>query len=152
MRIASRRRGRRGVRRRTLCTAEYGVTLPRGTASQAPGLKDMIIRGGENIYPREVEQILFAREDVADVAVVGIPDEKWGEQIAAFVRLTPGYAPTEGELSAYCRERLAPHKTPLYWTFVDEFPLTASGKVQKFILRERFASEGVADRGAEGAG
>jgi acyl-CoA synthetase (AMP-forming)/AMP-acid ligase II len=109
-------------------------------------LKDVIIRGGENVYPREIEQVLFAREDVADVAVVGVPDETWGEQIAAFVRPTPGHTPSEEELSAYCRERLAPHKTPRHWTFVEEFPLTASGKVQKFVLRERFASEGADQR------
>jgi fatty-acyl-CoA synthase len=105
-------------------------------------LKDMIIRGGENVYPTEIEQVLFAREDVADVAVVGVPDETWGEQIAAFVRPTAGHTPSEEELFAYCRERLAPHKTPRHWAFVEEFPLTASGKVQKFVLRERFASEG----------
>ena len=109
-------------------------------------LKDLIIRGGENVYPREIEQVLFAREDVADVAVVGVPDETWGEQIAAFVRPTAGHTPSEEELFAYCRERLAPHKTPRHWTFVEEFPLTASGKVQKFVLRERFASEGADQR------
>jgi acyl-CoA synthetase (AMP-forming)/AMP-acid ligase II len=113
-------------------------------------LKDVIIRGGENIYPREIEQVLFAREDVADAAVVGVPDEEWGEQIAAFVRPAAGRAPNEEELFAYCRERLSPHKTPRLWAFVEEFPLTASGKVQKFVLRERFASEG-ADRSAGAA-
>lgn len=111
-------------------------------------LKDMIIRGGENVYPREIEQVLFAREDVADVAVVGVPDEEWGEQIAAFVRPAAGHAPSEQELFAYCRERLASHKTPRHWAFVDDFPLTASGKVQKFVLRERFVSERT-DRSAE---
>jgi fatty-acyl-CoA synthase len=101
-------------------------------------LKDMIIRGGENIYPREVEEILFTHPCVADVAVVGIPDDKWGEQVAAFVRRTDGTATTLVELSAYVRERLAGFKVPRAWIFVDTFPLTGSGKVQKFVLREQY--------------
>jgi fatty-acyl-CoA synthase len=112
-------------------------------------LKDMIIRGGENIYPREIEDVLFPHPDVADVAVVGIPDEKWGEQVAAFVRPAAGSTPTEAALFAYLREHLAPTKTPRYWRFVDEFPLTASGKVQKYVLRDRFLA-GAYDPPAEG--
>ena len=101
----------------------------------------MIIRGGENIYPREIEQVLFGHPAVADVAVLGVPDAKWGEQVAAFIRPAPGQTPDPDELSAYCREHLAPHKTPRYWTVLDEFPLTPSGKVQKFMLRERFLAQ-----------
>jgi fatty-acyl-CoA synthase len=101
-------------------------------------LKDMIIRGGENIYPREIEELLFADPAVADVAVVGVPDERWGEQVAAFVRPAPGQRPTEEELVRLCREHLSPQKTPKVWVFVEEFPLTASGKIQKYVLRERF--------------
>jgi fatty-acyl-CoA synthase len=103
-------------------------------------IKDMIIRGGENIYPREIEELLFEHPKVADVAVIGVRDERWGEAVAAFVRPAEGEAPTAEELFAYCREHLAPYKTPRYWEFVDAFPQTASGKVQKFILRERFAA------------
>ena len=101
-------------------------------------LKDMIIRGGENIYPREIEDVLFAHPNVAEIAVVGIPDDKWGEQVAAFVRLTGDEASTPAELSAYTREHLAAFKVPRTWVFVDAFPLTGSGKVQKFVLREQF--------------
>jgi fatty-acyl-CoA synthase len=101
-------------------------------------LKEMIIRGGENIYPREIEQLLFTHPAVADVAVVGVPDPKWGEQLAAFVRPAAGQSPTPDELFAFCREHLAPHKTPRYWEFVESFPLTPSGKIQKFVLRDRF--------------
>jgi fatty-acyl-CoA synthase len=101
-------------------------------------LKDMIIRGGENIYPREIEDVLFAHPGVAEVAVVGIPDDKWGEQVAAFVRLTGDEAPTAAELSVYVRERLAAYKVPRSWVFVDAFPLTGSGKVQKFVLRDQY--------------
>jgi len=104
-------------------------------------LKDMIIRGGENIYPREIEDLLFAHPKVAEVAVVGVADATWGEAVAAFVRSAPGEAPTADELFSYCREHLAPYKTPRYWEFVDALPVTASGKIQKFILRERFAAQ-----------
>jgi len=100
----------------------------------------MIIRGGENIYPREIEELLFGNPAVADVAVVGVPDEHWGEQVAAFVRPAPGHHPTEDELFRFCRDHLSPQKTPKVWVFVDEFPLTASGKVQKYVLRERLVN------------
>jgi fatty-acyl-CoA synthase len=102
-------------------------------------IKDMIIRGGENIYPREIEDALFAHPAVAEVAVIGLPDQTWGEVVAAFVRPVPGQpAPTPEELRAWCRERLAPYKTPMHWVFTDEFPTTPSGKIQKFKLRESF--------------
>jgi acyl-CoA synthetase (AMP-forming)/AMP-acid ligase II len=107
-------------------------------------VKDMIIRGGENIYPREIEDVLFAHPAVAEASVVGIPDPTWGEIVVAFVRPVPGQPqPSEAELRAHCREQLAPYKTPLHWVFVDEFPLTPSGKIQKFKLREEFAREQV---------
>ena len=102
-------------------------------------LQDMIIRGGENIYPREIEDVLFKHPAVAEAAVVGIPDEHWGEVVAAFIRVAPGAdQPTETELFALCRQHLAPHKTPAHWVFVDAFPLTGSGKIQKYLLREQF--------------
>jgi len=102
-------------------------------------IKDMIIRGAENIYPREIEDALFAHPAVAEVAVIGVPDETWGEVVAAFVRPVPGQpGPAPEELRAWCRERLAPYKTPLHWVFVDEFPTTPSGKIQKFKLRASF--------------
>ena len=102
-------------------------------------IKDMIIRGGENIYPREIEDVLFAHPAVAEAVVIGVPDETWGEVIAAFVRPVPGQpAPAPEELRAWCRERLAPYKTPRHWVFVEAFPMTPSGKIQKFKLRESF--------------
>jgi fatty-acyl-CoA synthase len=103
-------------------------------------LKEMIIRGGENIYPREIEQLLCTHPGVADVAVVGVPDSKWGEQVAAFVRPAAEHSPNSDELVAFCREHLAPHKTPRYWVFVEQFPMTPSGKIQKFRLREQFVT------------
>jgi fatty-acyl-CoA synthase len=101
-------------------------------------LKDMIIRGGENIYPREIEDVLFDHPDVAEVAVVGIPDDKWGEQVAAFIRPATNVPPTPTELAIYVREHLAAYKAPRTWIFVDSFPLTGSGKVRKFVLREQY--------------
>ena len=124
-----------------LHTGDLASMDERGYCRIAGRLKDMIIRGGENIYPREIEQVLFAHPTVADVAVLGVPDATWGEQVAAFVRPAAGQTPDPDDLFAYCRERLAPHKTPRYWTVLDEFPLTASGKVQKRVLRERFLAD-----------
>jgi acyl-CoA synthetase (AMP-forming)/AMP-acid ligase II len=106
----------------------------------------MIIRGGENIYPREIEQVLFEHEDVADVAVLGVPDATWGEQVAALIRPAAGCTPNPEALFAFCRERLAPHKAPRHWTILDAFPLTPSGKAQKFVLRERFHATGAAQQ------
>jgi fatty-acyl-CoA synthase len=98
----------------------------------------MIIRGGENIYPHEIEDLLATHPAVAAVAVVGLPDEVYGEQVGAFVRLRPEHNAESTELSTFCRRQLAPYKTPKVWEFVDELPLTPSGKVQKFLLRERW--------------
>ena len=120
-----------------LHTGDLASMDDRGYLRIGGRLKEMIIRGGENIYPREIEQVLFAHPGVLDVAVVGIPDPIWGEQVAAFIRRAPGATPGEDELAAYARAHLAPHKTPRVWAFVDEFPLTGSGKVQKFLLRNR---------------
>ena len=125
-----------------LHTGDLASMDERGYCQIGGRLKDMIIRGGENIYPREIEQVLFEHPTVADVAVVGVPDAKWGEQVAAFVRPAPGRTPDPAELFAYCREHLAPHKTPRYWTVLEEFPQTPSGKIQKFVLRERFVAQG----------
>ena len=102
--------------------------------------RDMIIRGGENLYPKEIEEVLFTHPKVADVAVVGLPDDTWGEIVGAFVRDVDRAAPaTDAELRAFVREHLAPQKTPAVWFHVEEFPLTPSGKVQKFLIRENWA-------------
>jgi fatty-acyl-CoA synthase len=96
--------------------------------------KDMIIRGGENIYPREVEEFLYTHPKVADVQVVGIPDAKLGEAVAAWIRLK---APaTEEEIREFCKGKIAHFKIPQYWRFVDAFPMTVTGKIQKFRMRE----------------
>ncbi|MBC3491750.1 fatty acid CoA ligase family protein [Pseudomonas taiwanensis] len=98
--------------------------------------KDMIIRGGENIYPRELEEFFFTHPAVADVQVIGVPCKKYGEEIVAWVRLHPGHMATEDELREWARARIAHFKVPRYFRFVDEFPMTVTGKVQKFRMRE----------------
>ncbi len=101
-------------------------------------LKDMIIRGGENIYPRELEELLYRHPSVGEVAVVGLPDDRWGEVVGAFVRAAPGQTVDKEALFAYCREQLSAQKTPSVWLAVDAFPLTGSGKIQKYLLREQW--------------
>jgi fatty-acyl-CoA synthase len=98
--------------------------------------KDMIIRGGENVYPREIEEFLYTHTDVADVAVIGVPDEKYGEEIMAWVQLREGSALSGDELREFCRGKIAHFKVPRYVEIVDEFPMTITGKVQKFKMRE----------------
>jgi fatty-acyl-CoA synthase len=98
--------------------------------------KDMIIRGGENIYPREIEEFLYTHPEVSDVQVYGVPDEKYGEKVAAAVKLRQGSELTADDVRDYCRENIAYYKAPEYVDFVEEYPMTASGKIQKYKLRE----------------
>jgi fatty-acyl-CoA synthase len=101
-------------------------------------LKDMIIRGGENVYPREIENALYEHPAISEVAVVGLPDKMMGEVIGAFIRLSAGETVSQRELFEYLRARLSPQKTPSQWFFVEEFPMTGSGKIQKFELRKKW--------------
>jgi fatty-acyl-CoA synthase len=110
----------------------------RGYCKVEGRLKDMIIRGGENIYPREIEELLFQHPSVGEAAVVGLPDERMGEEVGAFLRAAPGKSIDRNTLFDYLREHLSPQKTPRFWFQVDEFPLTGSGKIQKFALREQW--------------
>jgi fatty-acyl-CoA synthase len=107
-----------------------------GYANVVGRIKDMVIRGGENVYPREVEEFLYQHPAVSDVQVVGVPDERYGEELCAWVRLKEGQAVTGEELREWCKGRIATFKIPRYWRFVDEFPMTVTGKVQKFKMRE----------------
>ncbi|GAB1531208.1 MULTISPECIES: AMP-binding protein [Brevibacillus] len=100
-------------------------------------LKDMIIRGGENIYPREVEEFLYTHPKVLDVQIIGVPDVKYGEQVLACIRIKPHETLSEDEVRDYCEGKIAHYKIPRYIQFVDEYPMTASGKIQKFKLREQ---------------
>ena len=99
-------------------------------------IKDMLIRGGENIYPREIEEFLHTHPAVSDVQVIGVPDARYGEDVMAWIRLRDGARISPVELDAFCRGRIATYKIPRYWKFVDEFPMTVTGKVQKLRMRE----------------
>jgi fatty-acyl-CoA synthase len=104
-------------------------------------IKDMIIRGGENIYPREIEEFLYTHPDISDVQVVGVPSEKYGEEVMAWVKPREGANVDEQRLVEFCKGRIASYKIPRYWKFVDGFPMTVTGKVQKFKMRETAVEE-----------
>jgi fatty-acyl-CoA synthase len=104
-------------------------------------LKDMVIRGGENIYPREIEEFLYAHPKISDVQVFGVPDTKYGEELVAWVRLKEGESATPEELQEYCRGQIATVKIPRYWKLVDAFPMTVTGKVQKYLMRQQAIQE-----------
>jgi fatty-acyl-CoA synthase len=104
-------------------------------------VKDMIIRGGENVYPREIEEFLYGHPAIADVAVVGVPDHKYGEEICACIRLRNGAHPSAEEIREFCRGRIAHYKVPRYVRFLESFPQTVTGKIQKYVLREQLQRE-----------
>ncbi len=103
--------------------------------------KDMLIRGGENIYPREIEEFLYTNPKIEQAEVVGVPDPKFGEEVAAWIKLHEGQAASEAEIREFCKGKLAHFKIPTYIRFVDEFPMTVTGKVQKYLIRESMAEE-----------
>jgi fatty-acyl-CoA synthase len=108
--------------------------------------KDMVIRGGENVYPREIEEFLYTHPAIADVQVIGIPDERYGEELCAWVVLREGAELDEEAVREFCRGQIARYKVPRYVRFVDGFPLTVTGKVQKFRMRElEIAERGLAE-------
>jgi fatty-acyl-CoA synthase len=119
-----------------LHSGDLALETPDGYYRITGRIKDMIIRGGENVYPREIEEYLHTHPAILDVQVIGLPDERYGEEVCAWVRLRPGAALTEGQLKDFCRGRIAHYKVPRYVVFVDEYPTTVTGKVQKFRLRE----------------
>jgi fatty-acyl-CoA synthase len=104
-------------------------------------IKDMVIRGGENIYPREIEEFLYSHPDVSDVQVIGVPDVKFGEELMAWVKVRDGATLTEEALKDYCKGKIAHYKVPRYIRFTDEFPMTVTGKVQKYLMREQAVAE-----------
>jgi fatty-acyl-CoA synthase len=119
-----------------LHTGDVAMQTPDGYYRITGRIKDMIIRGGENIYPREIKEFLYTHPQIADVQVVGLPDECLVEEVCAWIRLKPGAALTEEDIKRFCRGRIAHYKIPRYVAFVEEFPTTVTGKVQKFRLRE----------------
>ncbi len=129
-----------------LHTGDLGTMDSRGFLKVTGRVKDMIIRGGENLFPAEIENVLLEHPAVAEVAVVGVPDEKWGEIAVCFFRASEGAKPTRDELIAHVRRDLAAPKTPSQWIPVSGFPLTASGKIQKFVLRDKYVAGEFPDR------
>ena len=124
-----------------LHTGDLGTVDENGYFKVTGRIKEMIIRGGENIYPREIEEFLRKNQKVRDVYVVGIPDKKYGEQVLAAVILKPGEKGSDDEFISFCQGKIARHKIPRYWEFVDSVPMTASGKVQKFKMVEEYAQK-----------
>ena len=103
--------------------------------------KDMVIRGGENVYPREIEEFLYRHPLIQDVQVVGVPDTKFGEELCAWIIAKPGQAVDEDSVRAFCKGQIAHYKVPRYMRFVTEFPMTVTGKIQKFRIREVMVEE-----------
>ena len=122
-------------------SGDLAVIDEQGYCNIVGRVKDMIIRGGENVYPREVEEFLYRHPAIFDVAVVGVPDAKYGEAVCACIRLRDGILVTEEEIREFCRGQIAHFKVPRYVRFVDSFPLTISGKVQKYLIREQLRAE-----------
>ncbi|MEP4783508.1 MAG: AMP-binding protein, partial [Erythrobacter sp.] len=123
-----------------LHTGDLGSMCARGYVKITGRVKEMIIRGGENLFPAEIEAAMIQHPAVAEVAIAGAPDEKWGEIVVCFMRMADGAErPDDAELRGFVRERQSPQKTPAHWVWMDEFPLTGSGKIQKFQLAEQFA-------------
>jgi fatty-acyl-CoA synthase len=126
---------------RWMHSGDLAVMREDGRVSIVGRLKHLIIRGGENIYPREIEEFLHTHPKISDVQVIGIPDKKYGEEVCAWIRLRPGHALTEDEIREFCRGQIATFKIPRYIRFVSEFPMTVTGKVQKFRMQELMQSE-----------
>jgi fatty-acyl-CoA synthase len=122
-------------------TGDLAVIDEHGYCNIVGRVKDMIIRGGENISPREIEEFLYRHPAVLDVAVVGVPDHKYGEAVCACIRLREGATATEDEIRDFCRGQIAHYKVPRYVRFVDSFPMTVTGKVQKYLIREHVRTE-----------
>ncbi|MDQ6773030.1 MAG: AMP-binding protein [Candidatus Dormibacteraeota bacterium] len=126
---------------RWMHTGDLAVMDEDGYVKIVGRIKDMVIRGGENIYPREIEEFLYGHPDISDVQVVGVPSERYGEEVMAWVKLREGARLSGDDLAAYCRGRISTFKIPRYWKFVDSYPMTVTGKVQKFKMRETAVAE-----------
>jgi fatty-acyl-CoA synthase len=121
---------------RWMHTGDLAIMREDGYVAVVGRLKDVIIRGGENIYPREIEEFLYSHPKIADVQIIGVPDTKYGEEVCAWIRLREGHTADEDEIRRYCRGQIATYKIPRYIRFTDSFPTTVTGKIQKFRMRE----------------
>ncbi|HEY1391889.1 MAG TPA: AMP-binding protein [Methylibium sp.] len=134
-------RTREVVRDGWMHTGDLATIDPEGYCNIVGRAKDMLIRGGENVYPREIEEFLFRHPKVQSVQVFGVPDPKYGEEVCAWIVLKPGQQADEQEIRDFCRDQIAHYKVPRYIRFVDEMPMTITGKVQKFVMRQRMIDE-----------
>jgi fatty-acyl-CoA synthase len=126
---------------RWMHTGDLAVLDEDGYCNIVGRIKDMVIRGGENIYPREIEEFLYTHPKIADVQVFGVPDERYGEQLCAWINIQEGETLTEQEVVEFCRDRIAHYKVPRHIRFVEAFPMTVTGKIQKFIMRQKMIEE-----------
>jgi fatty-acyl-CoA synthase len=122
-------------------TGDIATMDDEGYLNIAGRIKDMVIRGGENIYPREVEEFLYTHPAIKDVSVIGVPDERYGEELCAWVILHEGVSASEEDIRGFCRGQIAHYKVPRYVRFTAELPMTVTGKIQKFKMRETSTSE-----------
>lgn len=134
-------RTREAIRDGWMHTGDLATIDEQGYCNIVGRVKDMVIRGGENLYPREIEEFLFRHPKVQAVQVFGVPDPKYGEELCAWIVLKPGQSATEDEIRAFCRDQIAHYKIPRYVRFVDDMPMTVTGKVQKFVMRETMIRE-----------
>src|ERR1700722_3052038 len=126
---------------RWMHTGDLATIDAEGYCNIVGRIKDMVIRGGENVYPREIEEFLYRHPKIQDVQVIGVPDDRYGEEICAWVKLRPGVTAGDEEIKAFCRDQIAHYKVPRYVKFVDAFPMTVTGKIQKFVMREETIAE-----------
>jgi fatty-acyl-CoA synthase len=126
---------------RWMHTGDLATMDDEGYVNIVGRIKDMIIRGGENVYPREIEEFLHTHPGVSEAQVIGVPSAKYGEEVMAWVRGKPGFDLTDREMTAFCTGKIATYKIPRHWKFVSEFPMTVTGKVQKFRMREMAVEE-----------
>ena len=122
-------------------TGDLAVMDEAGYLNIVGRIKDMVIRGGENVYPREVEEFLYTHPDIVDVQVIGVPDVKFGEELCAWVKLRPGSSLTAEQVREFCTGKIAHYKIPRYVRITEDFPMTVTGKVQKFKMRDTSVEE-----------
>jgi fatty-acyl-CoA synthase len=123
-------------------TGDLGVMREDGYVNIVGRIKDMVIRGGENVYPREVEEFLYTHPDIADVQVVGVPDQRYGEELCAWIKMRAGAEPLDSDaVRAFAKGKLAHFKIPRYVMVVDDFPMTVTGKIRKVEMREKSVAE-----------
>jgi fatty-acyl-CoA synthase len=122
-------------------TGDLATVDDEGYCNIVGRIKDMVIRGGENVYPREIEEYLYRHPAIQDVQVIGVPDPKYGEELCAWIKIKPGQTLNAEAVRAFCQGQIAHYKIPRYVKFVDGFPMTVTGKIQKYVMRQQMIAE-----------